>query len=70
MAKKIWTEETLNELDNEDLAYLLEEICEYDKHYSDEQIEELFEDILDTREDSFDRKGVIDWILYLLKKED
>ena len=61
--KKIWTEEELNELDNEELADFLEEICEYELHYSEEQIDELFEDILDTREDSFDRQGVISWIL-------
>lgn len=61
--KKIWTKEKLNELDNEALAELLDEICEYGLHYSEEQVDELFEDILDTREDSFDRQGVIDWIL-------
>jgi hypothetical protein len=67
--KKIWTEEKLNELDNEALAELLDEICVYELHYSEEQIDELFEDILDTREDSFDRKGVISWILTLTKEE-
>lgn len=61
--KKVWTEEKLNELDNESLAELLDEICEYELNYSEEQIDELFDDILDTREDSFDRQGVIDWIL-------
>lgn len=62
-AKKCWTKEELNKFDNEELADFLEEICEYELHYSEEQIDELFEDILDTREDSFDRKGVISWIL-------
>lgn len=61
--KKILTEEKLNRLDNEELADLMEEICEYELHYSEEEIDELFEDILDTREDSFDRQGVISWIL-------
>lgn len=64
-AKKCWTKEELNKFDNEELADFLEEICEYELHYSEEQIDELFEDILDTREDSFDRKGVISWILTL-----
>lgn len=67
--KKIWTEEELNKLDNEELAELLDEICEYELHYSEEEIDELFEDILDTREDSFDRKGIINWILTLTKEE-
>lgn len=66
--KKVWTEEKLNELDNESLAELLDEICEYELNYSEEQIDELFEDILDTREDSFDRKSVINWILALIKE--
>lgn len=66
--KKIWTEEELNKLDNEELAELLDEICEYELHYSEEEMDELFEDILDTREDSFDRKGIISWILTLTKE--
>lgn len=67
-AKKCWTKEELNKFDNEELADFLEEICEYELHYSEKQIDELFEDILDTREDSFDRKGVISWILTLTKE--
>lgn len=66
--RKIFTREYLETKDIETLADILTELCEYELGYSDEQIDELFEDII-KRDDNFelDKADTISWILRLQK---
>ena len=59
------TKEYLETKDAEELSDILGELCDI-KGYSEDRIDELFDDIL-RRDDDFvlDKEDVIDWILRL-----
>ena len=63
------TKEYLETKDIEELSDILEELCDLNG-YSEEQIDELFEDII-RRDDNFDldKEDLIDWILRLQVNE-
>ena len=61
--KKIWTRETLNVLSDDELSDFVGEICDYKLHYTEEQENELFDDILTTCDGSLDRAEAIEFIL-------
>lgn len=65
---KIFTKEYLETQDIETLSDILMELCEHKLGYSDEQIDELFEDTI-KRDDNFelDKEDTIDWIIRLQK---
>lgn len=64
------TKDYLENKDAEELGDILAELCDI-KGYSEDQIDELFEDII-RRDDNFDpdKKDLIDWILRLQSGED
>ena len=64
--RKVFTREYLETKDIETLADILMELCDYELGYSDEQIDELFEDII-KRDDNFElnKEDTISWILNL-----
>lgn len=64
------TKDYLETKDTEELSDILEELCDL-KGYSEDQIDELFEDIID-RDDNFelDKEDIIDWILRLQAAEE
>lgn len=63
---KIFTKEYLETQDIETLSDILMELCENKLGYSDEQIDELFEDTI-KRDDNFelDKEDTIAWIIRL-----
>ena len=67
--RKVFTREYLETKDIETLADILMELCEYELGYSDEQIDELFEDII-KRDDNFElnKEDTISWILNLQRR--
>lgn len=62
------TKDYLETKDTEELGDILEELCDL-KGYSEDQIDELFEDII-RRDDNFDldKEDIIYWILRLQVK--
>ena len=64
------TKDYLETKDTEELSDILDELCDL-KGYSEDQIDELFEDII-RRDDNFDpdREDLIDWILRLQAAEE
>lgn len=67
--KKIFTKKYLETLDIETLSDILEELCDI-LGYSEDQIDELFDDMiaLDTTTFEPDKTDLISWILHFQKK--
>ena len=61
--KKVWTQESLSTLTDGELSEFVAEICEYNLHYSNERIDDFFDEVLTTGNGKFDRFEAITFIL-------